>query len=84
MIRNRVRRTVAWVVGLLVAGLVFWAADVFSHGFRTAGGVANLFVAVNAGLSAVRALHSVSWDSADLLAGGAVVLFAAAGWCAYR
>ena len=80
MIRNRVRRTVAWVVGLLVAGLVFWAVDVFSCGFRSAGGVANLFVAVTAGLSAVQTLQGLSWDSADLLSGVVAVLVAVLGW----
>ncbi len=84
MVQNRVRRAAAWIIGLLVAGLVFWAADVFSCSARAAGGVANLFAAVNAGFSAVRALQGLSWDQTDLLAGVLVVLFAAAGWCAYR
>lgn len=84
MVQNRVRRAAAWIIGLLVTGLVFWAADVFSCSARAAGGVANLFAAINAGFSAVRALQSLSWDQTDLLAGVLVVLFAAAGWCAYR
>lgn len=82
--RRRWRRIAAWIIGLLLAGSMFWAADVFSCGFRAAGGSLNLLEKVSAGFSTMRALHSVSWDSADLLAGGAVVLFAAAGWCAYR
>ena len=81
--RSRWRRIVAWVVGSLIAGLVFWTANAFSHGFRMAGGSLNLLEKISAGFSTVRALQG-SWDSADLLAGGAVVLFAAAGWCAYR
>lgn len=83
MIQNRVRRTVTWITGLLVAGLVFWAADVFSCGFRAASGVANLFVAVNAGLSAVQTLQGLSWDSADLLSGAVAVLVAVLGWWYY-
>ena len=82
--RRRWRRIAAWIIGLLLAGSMFWAADVFSCGFRAAGGSLSLLEKVSAGFSTVRALHSVSWDSADLLAGGVVVLFAAAGWCAYR
>lgn len=80
--RSRWRRIVAWIIGLLAAGLVFWTANVFSHGFRMAGG--SLLEKGLAGFSGVRALQGLSWDSADLLAGGVVVLFAAAGWCAYR
>ncbi len=82
--RRRWRRIAAWIIGLLLAGSMFWAADVFSCGFRAAGGSLNLLEKVSAGFSTMRALHSVSWDQTDLLAGVLVVLFAAAGWCAYR
>ena len=82
--RHRWRRIVAWIIGLLAAGLVFWTANAFSNGFRLAGGSLNLLEKVSAGFSTVRALQGLSLDSADLLAGGVVVLFAAAGWCAYR
>ena len=82
--RSRWRRIAAWIIGLLAAGLVFWTANAFSHGFRMAGGSLNLLEKVSARFSTVRALHSVSWDQTDLLAGVLVVLFAAAGWCAYR
>ena len=82
--RRRWRRIVAWIIGLLAAGLVFWAANAFSYGFRLAGGSLNFLEKVSAGFSAVRALQGLSRAAADLLAGGVVVLFAAAGWCAYR
>ena len=81
--RRRWRRIVAWIIGLLAAGLVFWAVNAFSNGFRMAGGSLNLLEKVSAGFSTVRALQGLSLDSADLLAGGVVVLFAAAGWCTY-
>ena len=81
--RHRWRRIVAWIIGLLAAGLVFWTANAFSNGFRLAGGSLNLLEKVSAGFSTVRALQGLSLDSADLLAGGVVVLFAAAGWCTY-
>ena len=79
--RRRWRRIVAWIIGLLAAGLVFWAANAFSYGFRLAGGSLNFLEKVSAGFSA---LQGLSRAAADLLAGGVVVLFAAAGWCAYR